>query len=130
MNNEYEDAEFMTDGETQEIFDRLIKDFGAQIKDEESRTAIIDPHMMQAVARTYKLMKHLTEGTNAKVGYKLHKPYRSMGVVVIIGSPITITNSKWFVKAAELASNFEVYPKTDGTVEMNFMFHGLTKPIE
>lgn len=36
----------------------------------------------------------------------------------------------WFVRSVELASNFEVYPKTDGTVCMTFPFHGLTRPIE
>ena len=34
------------------------------------------------------------------------------------------------MKAVELASNFEVYPKTDGTVQMDFTFHGLTRAID
>lgn len=131
MNNEIEfDTEFMTDDEVQEMLDGVVLALGEQVKVEEMRTAVINPYKMQAVAYTYKLMRYLTKGTKAKVKYELHKPYTSMGVVTVVGSPITITNSKWFVKAVEFASNFEVYPKTDGTVQMNFTFHGLTKPIE
>ncbi len=129
MNNENEfDTEFMTDDEMREMLDGII--LAEQVKAEEMCKEIIDPNKLRAVAYTYKLMRYLTKGTKAKVKYELHEPFMSMGTVSVVGASITITKSKLFVKAAELASNFEVYPKTNGTVQMNFTFHGLTKPIE
>jgi hypothetical protein len=50
--------------------------------------------------------------------------------VSVTGKDLLFRKTEWFMKEVELASNFEVYPKTDGTVQMNFTFHGLTKPIE
>lgn len=76
------------------------------------------------------MLKYLTKGTKAKVTYALHEPYKSMGVVSVVGSDLLFRNTEWFMKAVELASNFEVYPKTDGTVQMDFTFHGLTRAID
>ncbi len=53
-----------------------------------------------------------------------------MGSVSVTGKHIDMKTVVWLVRSAELASNFEVYPKTDGTVCMTFPFHGLTRPIE
>ena len=53
-----------------------------------------------------------------------------MGSVTLCGKNIVFKNPEWFVKVVEYASNFEVYPKIDGTIEMNFTFHGLTTSVE
>ena len=75
-------------------------------------------------------MKYLTKGTNAKVTYALNEPYKSMGSVSIVGKELTFSNPKWFMIAVRLASNFNVYPKTNGTVQMDFTFHGLTISLD
>lgn len=122
--------EFTTDAEVEEMLDNIVNAIGEEVILEDSKTAIINPYKIQQVLYTYKVLKYLTKGTNAKVSYELHSPYKSMGSVTISGKNLIFRNAKWFMKAVELSANFEVYPKTDGTVEMNFTFHGLTKPIE
>ena len=101
-----------------------------EVQNEGSSTAIINPRKVQAVLYTYKVLKYLTKGTGAKVSYALNEPYKSMGSVSICGKDLTFSNPKWFMVAVKLASNFNVYPKTNGTVQMDFTFHGLTITLE
>mgnify|MGYP000216046892 CR=1 FL=1 len=39
-------------------------------------------------------------------------------------------NPEWFARAAEFASNTEVYPLTKNRIRLTFTFHGITTPIE
>lgn len=123
------DTEFMSDAEVEEMLDNIVTTVGDEAAADDSQTAIINPYRIQQVLYTYKVLKYLTKGTNAKVSYKLHSPYKSMGCVSVESSDVLFGQTAWFMKAVELASNFEVYPKTNGTIQMNFTFHGLTKAI-
>lgn len=133
MNNEEFgfDTEFMTDDEVEQMLDSIVTTVAEEAAIEDSKTSIIVPYKIQQVLYTYKVLKYLTKGIKgAKVSYELHEPLRSMGSVSVIGKDLVYRNPMWFMKAMELANNFEVYPKIDGTVQMNFTFHGLTKSIE
>ena len=130
-NQEFDfESEYASDSEIEEAMDSLVISVANDIAQDESRTSIINPYRMQHLLYTYKVMKYLMKGTSAKVTYKLHEPYQSMGSVSVTGKDIEFKKISWFLRAAELASNYEVYPKTDGTVCMTFTFHGITTPIE
>ncbi len=130
-NQEFDfESEYASDSEIEEAMDSLVISVANDIAQDESRTSIINPYRMQQLLYTYKVMKYLMKGTSAKVTYKLHEPYQSMGSVSVTGKDIEFKKVSWFLGAAELASNYEVYPKTDGTVCMTFTFHGMTTPIE
>lgn len=124
------ESEYSSDEEIEEAIDSLVISVANDIAQDESRASIINPYRMQQFLYTYKAMKYLMKGSSAKVIYKLHEPYQSMGSVSVTGKDIEFRKMSWFVRAAELASNYEVYPRTDGTVCMTFTFHGLTTPIE
>lgn len=124
------ESEYASDSEIEEAMDSLVISVANDIAQDESRTSIINPYRMQHLLYTYKVMKYLMKGTSAKVTYKLHEPYQSMGSVSVTGKDIEFKKISWFLRAAELASNYEVYPKTDGTACMTFTFHGITTPIE
>ena len=131
--NEHElgfDTEFMSDEEVEAMLDSLVTTVGDEAAADDSHTAIVNPYRIQQVLYTYKVLKYLAKGTKAKVTYTLHAPYKSMGSVSVVGSDMLFKNTEWFMKAVALASNFEVYPKTDGTIQMNFTFHGLTRAID
>lgn len=130
-NQEFDfESEYASDSEIEEAMDSLVISVANDIAQDESRTSIINPYRMQQLLYTYKVMKYLMKGTSANVTYKLHEPYQSMGSVSVTGKDIEFKKVPWFLRAAELASNYEVYPKTDGTVCMTFTFHGITTPIE
>ena len=130
VNNLDFEKEFMSDSEVEEMLESLTDLIGEQAENEDNRTSIINPRKVQAVLYTYKVLKYLTKGTNAKVTYALNEPYKSMGSVSIVGKELTFSNPKWFMVAVKLASNFNVYPKTNGTVQMDFTFHGLTISLD
>ena len=131
MSDEFSfNEEFSTDAEVEAMLDTIVTTVGEEAVVEDNKTSIINPYKIQQVSYTYKVLKYLTKGTDAKVSYELHKPFKSMGSVTVTGKNLMFRKTEWFMKAVELSANFEVYPKTDGNVEMNFTFHGLTKPIE
>lgn len=131
MSDEFSfNEEFSTDAEVEAMLDTIVTTVGEGAVVEDNKTSIINPYKIQQVSYTYKVLKYLTKETDAKVSYELHKPFKSMGSVTVTGKNLMFRKTEWFMKAVELSANFEVYPKTDGNVEMNFTFHGLTKPIE
>ena len=123
-------SEFSSPEEVEEMFESLTDFIGEQAENDNNRTAMVNPNRIKAVLYTYKLLKYLTKGTIAKVTYTLNEPYRSMGSVTVVGKNLTFSNPEWFMVAVKSASNFNVYPKTDGTVQMDFTFHGLTTTLD
>lgn len=132
MNEEFGfDTEFMTDEEVEDMLDSIVTTVAIEIVIDDNKTSVINPYKIQQVLYTYKVLKYLMKGNKgANISYELHEPYKSMGSVSVVGRNLVFRKPEWFMKAVELANNFEVYPKTDGTVQMNFTFHGLTNPIE
>lgn len=131
MSQEFDfSKEFQTDADVEIALDVLITIVAQAAQKEDNRTQVVNPITMQHLLYTYKVLKYLTKGTGAKVTYEINEPYKSMGSVTVCGRNIVFKKPEWFIKAVELAANFEAYPKTDGTVEMNFTFHGLTMPAE
>ena len=125
------DTEFMTDEEVEEMIDFLAVSLGEQIEAEHAKTSIINIRQIQKVSYVYKVMKYLTKGqSGVKVERALHAPYHSIGYVSVVGKHLIFRKPEWFMRAVEFSNNFEIYPKTNGTVQMNFTFHGLTTPIE
>lgn len=114
----------------EDVADSIIFEIGRLAELENGKTSIIVPQRMMQLAYAYKILKSITDGINVKVTYTLHEPYNFVGSISIEGDSLEFCNTELFAKAAQLASNFEIYPKTDGTVQMNFAFYGLTRTIE
>ena len=127
--NEFE-IEFQSDKEATEMLDSIIAAIGGRILSDEEKTAAINPIKLQQMQFAYGILKYMIGGTAAKLTYELNKPFKSMGSISIEGCRLTFVNSEWFARAAEFASNTEVYPLRNGNVKMTFTFHGLTQPIE
>lgn len=129
--NDYDfENDFTSDEDVEEMLDSLTVSLGEQVECEESQDAVMHPMRAKALLCTYKVLKYLTKGSGAKVSFVINEPYNSMGSVSVVGEHITFRCPEWFLAAIKLASNFNVYPKVDGTVQMDFTFHGLTVPIE
>ena len=127
--NEFE-IEFHSDEEVWAMLDNVVVAVGEAILEEESKPAILNPIKIQQMQFAYGVLKYLTKNTGAKLTYALNEPFKSMGSISVEGKNLSFTNSEWFARAAEFASNTEVYPLTSGKVMMTLTFHGLVKPIE
>lgn len=102
-------------------------DFLTAAIQKDARPSIINVDNVKKVSTVFAIMKKLTEGTSATVTYKLCSPFRSSGSVTVVGKKISFRNTKLFLEAVNLAENFDVYTKTDGTIQMDFGFNGLVR---
>lgn len=129
MDKDTFEIEFHSDDEVWAMLDNVVVTVGKAIVADESKPAIIDPIKVQQMQFAYGVLKYLTKDTDAKLSYALHEPFKSMGSISVEGKNLAFTNAEWFSRAAEFASNTEVYPLTNGKVRMTLTFHGLVRPV-
>lgn len=127
--NEFE-IEFHSDEEVWAMLDNVVVTVGEAIAVDESKPAVLNPIKIQQMQFSYGVIKYLTQNTDAKMSYALNEPFKSMGSISVEGKSLAFTNSEWFARACEFASNTEVYPLTNGKVRMTLTFHGLVRPVE
>lgn len=123
------DKEFESEEEAMASVDEVIMEIANDVSKDEAGTSVIIPERVKQVETAYKTLRLIAKGKNVDVTYELNEPYTSMGSVTVIGKEVIITNPVLLAKVASMASNFEVYPKTNGTVQMNFTFHNLTRKV-
>lgn len=123
-------AGFLDEDEADQMFDAIVRSIAEQAEEEDHKISVSNPIVMQKLVYVYRALKYLYKDSEVEVSYILNKPYKSMGSVSVRGDHILIHNKALFLKLISLASNFDVYPKTDGTIQMDFTFHGLAAPIE
>lgn len=107
--------------------DRVKKMLNAEV---EKTSKLGEPNIdrISQVLYVNEVMKLLTGNRNGKkVTYKINKPFNGMGCVSIMCKKIDFTDSDAFKEAIKLSNNFEVYPKVDGSLQMNFTFYGMLK---
>lgn len=127
--NEFE-IEFHSDEEVWAMLDSVVVTVGEAIAVDESKPAVLNPIKIQQMQFSYGVIKYLTQNTDAKMSYALNEPFKSMGSISVEGKNLAFTNSEWFARACEFASNTEVYPLTNGKVRLTLTFHGLVRPVE
>lgn len=130
MDNKDFEIEFQTDEEVWEMLDNVVVTVGEAVAIDESKPAVLNPIKIQQMQFAYGVVKYLTKNTDANLTYALNEPFKSMGSISVEGKNLTFTNSEWFARACEFASNTEVYPLANGKVRMTLTFHGLVRPIE
>lgn len=123
-------TDFMSDDEVNEMIDSIVVTMNDVINEDETGVSVLDANKLKQIQFTYLALRYMSKGSRAKVTYTLNEPYTSVGYVSITGRNIKLKHPEWFAKIADYASNVEVYPKTNGTVQINFTFHGLTRKIE
>ena len=124
------DFQFTSEDDIRHLLDGFVEGMQDMVAEDEGKTTIINPLRLAQIKFTYSVMKYLTRDTDAEVTYKLNEPFKTMGSVSVEGKVLEFAGSKWFARAAEFASNTEVYPLAKNRVRLTFTFHGLTAPIE
>ncbi len=126
------DTESMTEYEIEEMLDGTVESIGEFLQEYDAMPGFAKPLRIKQLIYTYKILENAAKGTGAKVFYEVHKPSKNMGFVTLSGANIFFNDSQKidrFLEAATLASNVDIYPKVDGTVQIVFTFNGLTKAI-
>ena len=124
------DWSLLSDEEVEQRMDEIVESLRPDIEADKSRTVLLNAARMTQLEFTYLVMRRLTQGRDVSVTYKLYEPFRTMVSVSVEGKSIEFDSPEWFARAAEFASNTDVYPLADNKVRLTFTFHGLTAPIE
>ena len=124
------EIEFHSEEEVQEMLDATILAIGSAIETDEQRAGLLNPMKMQQMQFAYGVLKYLTKNSGSKITYELNAPFKSMGSISVEGTCLKFTNTEWFSRAAEFASNTEIYPLANGKVRMTLTFHGLVRPLK
>ncbi len=107
--------------------DDIIIALGRAIEAKENGPHEINWDQVNCLKAVEEELNNIIDGENIVIKSKIHDPYPSMGAVGVIGTKIMVRDRKTFMKAFEAASIVDICPKTDGTVQMDFTFDGLTK---
>ncbi len=129
MENEF-DWDDLSDAEIEQQMDEIVEAFGTLIEENDHPVSLLNANKLAQLKFSYLAMRYLTRGMDAVVTYKLYEPYKTMGSVSVESESLEFDDPKWLSRAAEFASNVELYPLENGKVRMTFTFHGLTTPIQ
>lgn len=107
--------------------DAIMRKVADAIFADEAGTQIVDPKRMREFLACGEVMKKLFQGRGNKVQVVPHDDFPSVGTIRVFTKQLSISDPLLFYEAASLSSNYEIYPKLDGTVVLALTFYGLTK---
>lgn len=127
--NEFEGFEDL--GEDEDAINETLLSLAEDIEHDEDRASITNYNTLKIMQLSYKELSGMFVNKGVSVNYTLHKPYTSMGYISIIShNEIKIDNPKVFAAVLKLSSNVEAYKRTDGLIQINLTYHGLTTSLE
>ena len=97
------------------------------IQEAEKKEHVNIPERLEQMELCEHLLREATEA--GRVTTVINAPFKSVGCVSVEGKEITIKSPDLLVSAAALASNVDIYTKTDGTVRFDFTFHGIARSV-
>ena len=130
MVSDIRDEAFLNDEGAEAAINETIEEVAEAIQAEEQGIIFTNPRKMKDLMVVYKLMKYITSGKRLKITYEINKPYKTMAFVSIIGKDLKFSHPQWFVMATKIASNVDIFPRVDGTVQIDFTFNGFANRID
>lgn len=121
----FDDQEF--DDEDFAGFDAIIECFKML---PQAKVLVMNPARAEQMRFSWAMIKKVLRETksNAKLEFKRHEFVPSIGVIRVEGASLDFLDIEGFSRAAEFASNLEVYPLEKNRVRMAFTFHDLFVP--
>lgn len=88
---------------------------------------IVNIEKISQIAEIKKLLKYWMDDEDVTFVSESKFPYGNWAYIRLTGKSLNFWRAPVFARLAKFATGFEVYPKTDGTVQMDFTFHNLTE---
>jgi hypothetical protein len=94
--------------------------------------SVLNKVRVQQMRFTAAMIKRLLRetGSEASIDCRQHEHNPNVGVVRVEGIDLALTDMEGYARAAEFASNTEIYPLKNDKVRMTFTFHGLVIPLD
>ena len=115
--------------EEQWEMDEIISRIGAMIAEQESGLSVVDAQRVKEFIACETYLRTQLRGTGIKIEAIPNDGYASSGVIRVTAKELVVDDPERFVKMTELASNFEIYPRTDGKLMFALTFYGMTKKV-
>lgn len=124
------DTDFESDEDVEYTLDAIIEATAELLEESENAPHIIIPERIKLVMGAYHVLKYMLRGTGAKVTYGLNEPNVRMGFVTVEGRHIEFKHPEWLLKVLSVTDVFDVYPKTNGNILIDFTFNNIAKRID
>ncbi len=112
-----------------EAMDEILRLVAEEIEREESGLSVMDPRRMEELYESFEALKQLLKGSGARIECVPHDGFASVGTVSVTARNLRVTDPQLFLKAVSRASNWEIYPRTDGFFVLSLTFYGMTHRI-
>ena len=99
------------------------------VNQNESGISITNRDRMTEFSLCCDAMKAIFLNQNALIKCTPHDQFASVGTISITVPKLTIDVPDLFAKAAGFASNYEIYPKLDGSIVLELIFYNLTTKV-
>ncbi|MCD7810042.1 MAG: hypothetical protein LUH02_11955 [Erysipelotrichaceae bacterium] len=124
---DYFDDDFELE-EDEELDDFILK-LGQIILEDEYQPHEDVPERIELIKKCGEGLKYAIAGKNVKFTCGLHNPFPSCGYISIVGEDVVVVNPDLFAAICSASDNFNIYSRTDGKIQMDFGFHGLTRKL-
>lgn len=133
MTEKYND--FVDDGELDDVDFEELDAFIEYLRSLPPRegTFMVNPMREEQLRISYAYIKRALLETESYATVETNRDSFGVdgyGAIRVRGVDLAIADMERFNRAAEFASNIEVYPLTNGQIALNLTFHGLVVQIE
>lgn len=101
----------------------FIDEIGKIIEEEQKRPYIKNEEKVELVKKLYEMSKHIFVG-DYESSLKFNDPFKGMGVITLVGKKLECLAPDYLSLISKLASNINIYSRTDGKVQFDFCFYG------
>lgn len=130
MSDKWNDRKAADVDDAAKKLDDLLKKTWNAILQDESGLSIEDPKRLAEFEACHKVLRQVLHGSGLKMSAVSHDDFPSVGTISVTAKDLTVTDTDLFARACALASNYEMYPKLDGTVVFNLTFYGMTRKVK
>lgn len=117
-------------GEELREFDDIISSIWEMIENEEHGVSVVNDKRVREFILCESILRRVLTGRGIRIEVVPHDGFASVGVIRVSARNLTVKDPIAFSRAVNLASNYEIYPKTDGKIMFALTFYGMTKKIK
>ncbi len=99
------------------------------VNQDESGVAVANTDRMTEFSLCCEALKAIFSGQDAVIKCTPHDHYASVGTISVTVPKMTIDVPELFAKVTGFASNYEIYPKLDGSIVLELIFYNLTTKV-
>lgn len=127
MNEQWNEEWMPEEGEDDDKW--LLDIFREAARRDEGNVYVCVPEQLRRVERALKAVHRVFKDQEVKVSCKLHDPTLDWGAITIEGVSMSFTSMIPVAQLLLITDSIDIWPKTNGTVEVVLGYKGLVKKV-